>query len=175
MEKEAQYLISLQLDHGKTTVSNFKLDNAFFESIDNDELHGGEIEAEVQLTKNSNSFLLEIYIEGLVLLTCDRCLDLCKVELIADDEIIAEYAEETNFDTGKDNITVLMGETELNIKSLFRDLILTSLPVKRVHNPELGIEQVCNSEMIEILNKHIKEESDYIDPRWEKLKDLKTN
>lgn len=174
VETLSQYNIPLRINAGITEVFPIDIDNAFFTHFENSELKGGELKAKVSLTRNENSYLLSIAIKGYTIVVCDRCLDLCKQSIDVSDEIIADISTETNFDTGDVNITVATNDNYLDMSILFHDMIVTALPVKRIHNKKMGKEQICNPEMIEILKKYIADKSTQIDARWNKLNELTT-
>jgi len=169
----SQYLIPLRINTGTTEVFGFDIDHTFFAGFEVSELKDGVLTARVSLTRNDDSYLIGIAIKGYAEVACDRCLDLCKQSIDISDEIVADIADETNFDTGDINISVASNDNYLDMSVLFHDLIITALPVKRVHDKKMGKDQVCNPEMIKLLKQYITDEPQTRDPRWDKLNELK--
>jgi len=162
----------MRLGVGNSQSYSFDIDEQFFSGIDSSEIKSGKLKSLLTLMQQDSSYIMQFSVEGFVSVICDRCLDLCKVPVQVESEIVANIGEETVFDTGSDNITVAGTDNELNISILLYELIVTSLPFKRVHNTEMGADQLCNPEMIKILNKYLVENENPTDPRWDKLKEL---
>ena len=119
-------------------------------------------------------------IEGVVETNCDRCNDPMNIE------VNGEYRLIYKFDTKESNdeslIIVYPEEYEIDVKENILELITVSLPSRSTHPSGK-----CNEELISILDKYIlvsndsdsneiedeeKEDEEYIDPRWNALKDL---
>lgn len=175
MHQQLCYNIPLRIASDTPQEFRYEIAETFFEQYSNGEIKGGNLTASVSLQKKNSAYLLHISIVGYVLVTCDRCLDLCKQAVDISEEITANVSEETLFDPGTTNICVSGQDTELNISDLLHELMVVSLPVKRIHLPKVFGED-CNPEMINILNKYITvDEETSTDSRWDKLKELKSN
>lgn len=146
------------------------LHDSFFEELDQEEIKGGEVEAEVNVTRTGEIFHLAFKLEGRVKVICDRCLDLVELPVSVEESIDAYYSDE---DVSNDEDTVVLPTSEdgMDVSWLIYELILTSLPTKRVHE-----EGACNSEMQELIDRYDGGEGGgESDARWDALKNIRNN
>jgi len=118
MERENQYIIPLDGLEEKEYSFDFKVDDAFFQSFDGGEIKGGEVDVKVTLLKKKTSLLINFDLSGTVKLTCDRCLELYQQPIAIDDEVLVNYGDETNFDTGSDAVTLSRSKKITKIKKI---------------------------------------------------------
>ena len=126
----------------------FDLNDTYFEALDGAEVKRGSLHVSVSIRKATGFFELLFHTEGTVIVQCDRCLDDMEQPVETDNRLIvklgSEYSEEDDIIVG------------------------------HVHAPGK-----CNPAMTKALeelsaDRSSDEESDQpIDPRWEKLKNLK--
>ena len=167
----------------------FNLDSDFFKNIDGPEVQRGNVLAKVLVDCTGRSFDFTFSLNGVVKVSCDRCLDDMDMEISHSDKLIVklgkEYAEE-----GDNIIIVPESEGEINIAWFLYEFIALVIPIKHIHPPGK-----CNRMMSSKLKKHtIKsldddEEDDFeddvesdtdfedtmdqaTDPRWDELKNI---
>ena len=63
-----------ELNEGLTTL-NFNLGDAYFESLDEEEIKRGNISVSVNVKRTENYFEFDFHTEGTVVIPCDICLD----------------------------------------------------------------------------------------------------
>jgi uncharacterized metal-binding protein YceD (DUF177 family) len=191
MGKFDLYKIALKDLNSKTSVFEYKLDNAFFEKIDDPEIRRGKVNAVVTVTKTGGAFELDFELEGNVQVPCNRCLDDMEQAISHKSKFTVKLGKE--FAEEKNNVIIVPEtEGEINIAWFLFEFIALSIPIKHVHAPGK-----CNKGMMTKLRKHsVKEEGDNfgfdveempesdmetnsqeenIDPRWNELKKLKTD
>lgn len=167
------YKIPLKsLSVGKHEYS-FHITDSFFRKDENSEIEGGNIDVKVRVKKSEYSSDISLSLEGMVTVLCDRCLTGLEIPVETTDEFVVkeglEFSEEEN------NIIVIPErEDDFDISWLLYELIVLSLPMKKVHE-----EEDCNVEMINSLEKYAasdsKEEQTSTDPRWDGLRKLLDN
>jgi uncharacterized metal-binding protein YceD (DUF177 family) len=87
---------------------------------------------------------------------------------------VIKFGDEYN-DEDEDLLIIPHGEFEVNVQQYIYELIVLSLPIKRVHP---GVEDgTLKSDVLDKLeelsiDKKEKNKEDEIDPRWDKLKNL---
>jgi len=111
----------------------FQLDSTYFEGIENTELLGGDVAVKAELNLRSSSFALHVWVEGVVQVTCDHCLDCMDQPVKADDDMEIEPEAKT-----------------LDLDWLAYELIVINLPL--VHCHQSG---GCNPEMDALLQSHL--------------------
>ena len=154
MNKTTDILLDLsRLTPGVQTLS-FHLDNAFFQGLDQDDILGGNAQAEVQVTARADSANLEIKISGSVQVTCDRCLDPMDLEL---EPIVENQLLKLADEDGEDDNAIYVSEDhpQFNLGWLLYEIIDVNLPVVHSHP-----EGQCNPEMQAILRELKVEEAE---------------
>ncbi len=160
------------LDNGLTQLS-YDLDNSYFEAVEAPDLRKGKLHVNLSICRTDNEFDLSFDIKGTVVVPCDRCLDDMDLDISTDGTLSAVLSENKNSED-EDIVTVDEKEGILNVAWYICEFIELAIPIKHVHAPGK-----CNHAMIEKLNEYSatrsSDEADgEIDPRWNKLKELKT-
>jgi uncharacterized metal-binding protein YceD (DUF177 family) len=153
----------------------FKIDKGFFEDFGNTEILDAEIDIDVEFEKHSNNLSLNFSITGIIVSSCDRCLEPIDVEIDYSPVLYVNFGDETSDITDVDD-TMILSRTEdtLDLAKHFYDYVCLNIPIQKYHPDDENGESTCNPEMIEKLkNYSIHHEMDKeIDPRWDKLKNL---
>jgi uncharacterized protein len=153
----------------------FKIDKGFFEDFENSEILDAEIGIDVDFEKHSNYLSLNFNISGIVVSSCDRCLDPIDVEIDYSPVLYVNFGDETSDITDVDD-TMILARTEdtLDLAKHFYDYISLNIPIQKYHPDNENGESTCNPKMIEKLKNYSihNEKVNEIDPRWDKLKNL---
>ena len=168
-----QFKIDLKNQIAEVRTLDIDLDNLFFAALDGSELKQGSLHVSVSIRKMTGFYELLFHTEGIVTVTCDRCLDDMSQPIATDNRLIvklgAAYSEEDEV------ITVAEDEGILDTSWLIYEFIVLAIPIKHVHAPGK-----CNPAMSEVLeelsaDRSSDEASDQpMDPRWSKLLKLKS-
>lgn len=176
MDQLGKYRINFQgLSEGLHEFE-FDVDNLFFDSIEYSEIKKGNLKVKVLLNKKSTFLELDFQIEGIIELNCDRCLDEYNQPINYNGKLFVKFSESED-DLAENIISLLPSEYEFDISHYIYESINLSIPLKRVHPDDENDDVTCNPEMLERLNYYIIEDptDKDIDPRWEKLRNLKAN
>lgn len=160
---------------------DYKIDNTFFEHFEYEEFNKVAISAHATLIKKSNALEFKFTIEGFVNIFCDVTNEPYDQKVNGVHHLVVNFGDEYNDED--DTLLILPhGSFEINIQQYIYELIILSLPAKRVHP---GVEDgTLNSEILEKLKEltpKVTEENSSeksnkeIDPRWEQLKKLLTD
>lgn len=114
---------------------DFQLDDAYFQAIEKSEILGGRVEVKARLDLREEDFDLQIAVDGVVQVTCDRCLDPMDIPV---------HAEENEWEWDEDTVHTL------DLAWLAYELIAVSLPVVHSHQPG-----GCNPKMAALLQDHL--------------------
>ena len=161
----------LDLDNGLTQMS-YDLDDSFFEAVEAPVVRKGTLHVNVSVLRTDKDFDFTFDVNGTVIIPCDRCLDDMEQEINTNGTLSAKLGEDNSED--EELVTVDEKEGILNVAWYICEFIELAIPIKHVHAPGK-----CNPAMIERLNEYSatrsSDEADgEIDPRWNKLKELKT-
>jgi uncharacterized metal-binding protein YceD (DUF177 family) len=155
----------------------FTLDNSFFGSLgiepSNLLVSRGELSALVLFDKQQeNIFHLDFYIDGTLVLNCERCLDDFNYSLDIHETLLVKIGEE-DFDD-PDILIIPKNEFQLNVAPLIYEFISLALPLIQVHPLDSAGNPECNNETAEVIKRFQNPEiHEILDPRWEALKNLK--
>ena len=174
MDYLSQYIVPFHGLDGKEHNFDFVVNDEFFKHFEEGIIEGGEVKAQLTVVKKTSGLHLNLNLTGFVKIVCDRCLELYDQEIDFDDSIFVEFGEETDFDTNRDVVTLDKNTSEINISQFIYEFSNFALPFQHYHPDTADGQTGCNKEMLDLINKHLpKEEEEAIDPRWEKLKELK--
>ncbi|RCL68751.1 MAG: DUF177 domain-containing protein [Bacteroidetes bacterium] len=150
---------------------NFKIDKKFFDSFSFSDFNDVSVNIDIDLTKKSTLLELNFILEGRVNVNCDLTNEPFERLIKHEAALVVKFGHE--FNNEDDEILVLPhGEHKLYVEQYIFELIVLSLPPKRIHP---GVEDgSLKSEILEILEDlKPKENSNLADPRWEQLKKFK--
>ena len=182
MSKSKEYLIPfIGLKLGKHHFE-YQISNAFFEIFDYDEYENSDIKVNVVLEKKNTMLELSFSHEGSIYVPCDLTGENFDLPVQGNMNLIVRFGEEFN-DDNEELLIVPFGEFEINVSQYIYEMIVLSVPLRRVHpgvkDGSLKTEaldklnELAVTELNEEDNKENKEED--IDPRWDKLKQLLTD
>ncbi len=171
----------------------YQLDNGFFEETDSSEVKAGAVSVFVTVKKTAGVFELNVKLDGVVSVPCDRCLDDMTQPIAYEGKFFVRFSDDFSQETDE-LIVIPERESEINIAWYLYEFVALSIPPKHTHAAG-----ECNKEMAEKLGKYLivndendgfsslseDEDADHaqktgenrieIDPRWSKLKDIIAN
>lgn len=168
-----EYIIQIDNIDSNVRTYNLHADDAFYTSHNDDIIKGGNVDVKVSICKKAGAVMLDIELSGTVRVVCDKCLDEFDRDIEIADTLVANYGDETNFDTGEETITLERDVKELDVSQLIYEYSHYALPIANYHPEDEDGNSMCNKEMLERLNDYKPENA--IDPRWEALQKLKDN
>ncbi|RTZ02488.1 DUF177 domain-containing protein [Flavobacterium sp. RSP49] len=179
MKNTKEYLIPfIGLKLGKHHFE-YQISNAFFEIFDYDEYQDSKIKVNVVLEKKSTLLELRFNHKGVVNVPCDLTSEDFDLPIEGEMKLIVRFDEVYNNDN--DELLILPhGEFEINIAQYIYEMIVLSVPLRRVHPgiQDGSLKTEALTKLNELAVKEEKEESkeeENIDPRWDKLKQLLTD
>ena len=163
----SQYIIQFEGLKEGTHFFEFKLENSFFEEFDCFDFVKATFNVDLEFIKQSTMLLLNISFKGQITVPCDRCLDEVDVVVEGEDGLIVKFGNELYEET-EEILVIPFNQYEINIAKYIYEFIEVNIPQKRVHH-----EGLCNEKVIAELEKVEQKKEIDIDPRWDKLKDIK--
>ena len=167
-----QFKIDLKGLTTDVTVLEWDLDDDFFAALDGAEVTSGTLHVSGSIRKATGFFELQLHTAGTVNIPCDRCLDLMEQPIETDNMMVVKLG--SSYSEDDDTVTVDENEGILDLSWFVYEFIALAIPIKHVHAPGK-----CNPAMTKALeelsaDRSSNEESDRpVDPRWEKLRNLK--
>ncbi len=179
MKKTKEFLIPfVGLKLGKHHFE-YQIDNAFFEIFEYHEFQNSDIKVNVVLDKKSNMLEISFKHEGIVNVPCDVTGEDFDLPIKSKMKLIVRFGEEFNNDN-EELLILPFGEFEVDIAQYVYEMIVLSVPLKRVHPgvKDGSLQSEALKKLDELAVKNTKQESkkeENIDPRWDKLKQLLTD
>jgi len=138
------YIVDLRNKITDNTEMEYRLDDAYFESLGTPEVKKGCVNVFVSINKEIDSFIFRFKIRGQVIVPCDRCLD----DMVQDLVVIPEL------------------EGVIDLSWIMYEFIALAIPMKHVHE-----DGECDAKMVDKLNEHfLVSDGEKTDPRWDALK-----
>ena len=150
---------------------NFNADKKFFDRFNFSDFNDVSVNIDIDLIKKSTLLELTFALKGFVNVNCDLTNETFDLQIKHEAPLVVKFGQDYNDED--DEILVLPhGEHKLYVDQYIFELIVLSLPSKRIHP---GVEDgSLKSEILDILEDlKPKENSNLADPRWEQLKNLK--
>lgn len=157
----------------------YDIDNAFFEEFGFEEFNSSDINVVVTMDKRPTIMDLEFVATGVINVNCDLTNEPFDMPLEAQMDLIVKFGQEFN-DENESLLILTHGEYEFYVSQYIYEMIVLAVPVKRVHP---GIEDgTLESDIVKKLEE-LKPKPSFIekqneqqaDPRWDILKELKTD
>ena len=158
---------------------DYQIDKAFFEHFEYDDFNDVKIKTDLVFEKKTTLLELHFKISGTVNVNCDISNEPYEQKIKGNFDLVVKFGDEYN-DEHDEILIIPHAEYEINIAQYIYELIILSVPAKRIH-PGIkdGSLQTDILKKLEELspqgtdNKEKKIEE--IDPRWNTLKKLLTD
>ncbi|APG60765.1 YceD family protein [Christiangramia salexigens] len=152
----------------------YELDNKFFAHFEYDEFNSADVKIDLLFEKKSTMMELTFKAAGSVNVNCDLTNEPYDQPIDSELFLVIKFGDEFN-NEDEDLLILPHGEYEVNIQQYIYELVVLSVPLKRIHpgveDGTLESEVLDKLEELSLKNQKKKNEDD-IDPRWDKLKNL---
>lgn len=158
----------------------YDIDDAFFDLYGYDDFNSIAVKVDLTLIKKPTLMELTFHLHGKVNVNCDLTNEPYDHPIAGDYTLVVKFGQEYN-DALEDILILPYGEYEVNVAQYIYETIVLAMPTKRIH-PGVG-DGTLESEILDKLDElsiekednTAEENTDEIDPRWEKLKDFITD
>ena len=152
---------------------DFDISETFFNDYNYCDFSHADIKIDVVLIKKTTIMEFNIVVRGNVRIKCDLTNEPYDQPIDNNIDLVVKFGNE--FNNEDDEILIIPhGEYKINLAQYIYELIILSVPAKRIH-PGV-IDGSLKSEILNILEDlKPKENKKTVDPRWEKLKEIITN
>jgi len=151
---------------------DFDITKDFFVGIyPETDILGSELKVKVSAFMTEKMLNLDFHLFGSLSFECDRCLEICDVEINSEEVLI--FSTESQNEKNKSDIEIvyITEDTEFVVlDDYIYDFALLSLPIRKVHDDLDFPESKCNPEMLKVINNVSTEKTE--NPQWEKLKNI---
>ncbi len=170
MKHSKEYIIQFKGLKPEKHQFNYLVEKKFFDAYKYDDFIDSNVEVLLDFNKGATIFELLFSISGSVLINCDVSGEEFNQSIEGSLNLIVKFGDEFNNDN-EEILIIPHNEYELDISQYIYELIILSVPVKRIH-PKI-VNGTLKSDTIDKLKKmQEKAEKKDTDPRWDKLKEL---
>ncbi len=158
----------------------YQIDKPFFDYFEFDDFNDANLQVSLDFVKKTTLMQLHFKVDGIVNVNCDLTNEPYNEPINGELEIVVKFGHEYN-DENEEILILPYGEYELNVAQYIYELVILSVPNKRVHpgvkDGTLKSEILTKLEELSIGNKKEQEHDDksITDPRWDSLKKLLTD
>lgn len=158
----------------------YQIDKSFFDYFEFDDFNSVAIQVSLGFVKKTTLMQLHFKVEGSVNVNCDLTNEPYDEPIQGEFELVVKFGHEYN-DENEEILILPYGEYELNVAHHIYELIILSVPNKRVHpgvkDGTLKSEILNKLEELSLGSKKEQENNDQseTDPRWDSLKKLLTD
>ncbi|MDC0870850.1 DUF177 domain-containing protein [Flavobacteriaceae bacterium] len=177
MSNLKQYIIPfIGLKQGKH-LFEYEIDNTFFDAYGFNEFNYSSLQVTLVFEKKTTFFELNFEVTGTVNVDCDTSLEPFNQKINGNLPLVIKFGQEYNDDN--DEMIIIPHEYyELDVSQFIYELIILSLPTKKVHpkvlDGTMDSEALNKLRELEIKKNKSSSNEDITDPRWDKLKSLIT-
>lgn len=162
---------NIQFEGLKEGIHHFEYEvgDAFFADFEGSLIDQGKLTVSLELEKKSTMLVLNFSVDGVIVRECDRCGDTLEVPMQFVHQLFVKFGNES--DEADDNVVFVPHSAfEIDIAPFIYESVVLELPLRNVHP-----EGQCNEAATKILDSMNARAESETDPRWDKLKDLKTD
>ena len=156
----------------------FEIDYKFFEHFEYDEFNDVNVTIVLNLVKKSTFLELNFQASGTINVNCDLTNERYDESVNTDFDLVVSFGDEYN-DENEAILILPHAEYEINVAHYIYELIVLSLPQKRVHPGveagTLGSDILKKLEDLSPKSLDNKNSDKDTDPRWDSLKKLLTD
>ena len=163
----SEYIIQFEGLKQGTHFFEFNVDNSFFEEFDCLDFINATFKVNLEFIKQSTMLRFNFTFSGTITVPCDRCLDEVDIDVKGEDALIIKFGNE-EFEETDEILVIPFNQYQINVAKYIYEFIEVSIPQRKVHKDGL-----CNPEIIKELEKIEQKKEIAVDPRWEKLQDIK--
>lgn len=158
---------------------DYQIDKKFFEHFEYDDFNDVDVKTELVFEKKATLLELHFQVSGSVNVNCDITNEPYNQDINGAFNLVVKFGDEYN-DDFEDIVILPHGEYEINVAQYIYELIILSMPAKRIHP---GVKDgTLDSDILKKLEElspkglgEKEETSEDIDPRWNTLKKLLTD
>ncbi len=154
----------------------YQIDKSFFDSFDYDEFNAASVHVDVILDKLSTVMELEMHARGTVNVACDLSNEPYDQPVEGSLKLVIKFGDA--YSDEDDEILVLPhGEHQFSIAQYVYEMIVLSVPSKRVHPGVLdgSLHTELLRKLQELQPKETGNKTEKTDPRWDALRNLLTD
>jgi len=155
----------------------WRLGDAFFDGFNRDGFQNSHLLVKAKMDKDETMLVFHLTLDGTLQFDCDRCLTPFNFSLQGTKALVFKLNGTESQEEDEDLFVLEASEFQLDLAPHLNDLVQVLLPMKRLCQMNEGQPKECDKEMLDQLKTYSasQNESPTMDPRWEALRQLKSD
>lgn len=156
----------------------FDIDKNFFSHFEDSPISDCKAKVKLDFEKEETFFTLKFFIDGIVNVPCDRCLEAFDKEIFGDFQCLVKFSDElAEGENDNDELIYIKREdSHIDVAQLIYEYLILCLPIQNFGCKDPGKDPRCNQTVLaHLANVGETKESEEPDPRWLELTKLKFN
>ena len=150
---------------------DFDINETFFSLFEHSPVKNGEIKVRIEYDKRPEVTNIRFDINGTILTPCDRCLTEIHLPVSGSYPMLVKEEEDTKDDV--DVIYITSSLRKLNVAQFIYEFVLLSVPIIKTYNCDDEKPRPCDDSTLDKLTSN--QDTEAINPLWDKLQDFKDN
>ena len=176
MKTKSKYTVAFTgLQNGVHSFT-YNLDNDFFADREYSPIQKGNIDVELEFDKKERFFVLHFRYAGTVQVICDRCAQIVELPINNAASLLVKISDDEATDIADDEVMYIEANAiEVDFSQFIYENIIVDIPLYKTCDDDVSGTKNCDENVLSILNNEEQTGEGETDPRWEKLKQFKTN
>ncbi|MES2588546.1 MAG: DUF177 domain-containing protein [Bacteroidota bacterium] len=138
---------------------NYEVNSEFFEDLEYSLVQSGKLLVSLKLEKKETMLIAFFSVKGSVMADCDRCSTPMEIEIKGDFRVIYKFGLDEEDD---ESLVVIHPDAyQINIKDQIYELIIVSLPARKVHP-----KGECDEEMLKLVQQYTVNSEEEEEEDW---------
>ncbi len=160
MERLDSYRVDIKAMPTDDETFQWHVGDEFFEAVGGAEIRQGKLDVTLRVKRISETYELTFQLKGEVMVPCDRCLELMAVPVDTAHIVRAKWGEQ--YEDDGETLTLSDADGGVDVSWNIYEFAALQIPIRHVHE-----DGQCAVQTEQV------EQERPIDPRWEKLRQLK--
>ena len=155
---------------------DFDFSDDFFQNFDNSPVQRGSGKVKIELSKSETFLELSFDISGKIELICDRSLDPFEYPIEVQKRLVFKFGSEEE-ELSDEIVMIPWDSNSIELGQYIYEFIAIEIPMKKLHPRfQQDMDDIDTEDEIIYSSDDgtVQESNGDLDPRWEKLKELKT-
>lgn len=151
----------------------YDIDETFFKSFDHSDIHKSAFQVSVDVEKTNTELSIDLTATGQAEVTCDRCAEQFMLPIQTWKNFIVKFGD-SNMEVDEDVYMMNENDSVFNVAQHIYEYLHLALPKRILHPDDKNGNSTCNESLIEKIEELKPGRHKEKDPRWDKLKNLKS-
>lgn len=174
MLDENQYILQMNSLVEGSNKLDIQVSKELFDKFGCDEAEDVDVKVILDIEKSDNLLALSFNYKGFIYVLCGRCLKQIRLEVDKQTQQIIKIVDKLKQEDWMEGL-ISQYTKQIDLSAYIYEELRVMIPIAPVHAKESDCDKQMIDKLSEVNNESLKNKENEIDPRWEKLKELKNN